>query len=61
MLAEKPGNLALGDLFASQLTGKLLYYCSCRWQTSFGKRFDISYKLGFVFWVDYLVRSVAGC
>jgi hypothetical protein len=51
MPAEEPGNPAFGDLFASQLVGKLLYHYFCRWQTSFGKRFDVSYKLGFVFWV----------
>jgi hypothetical protein len=55
MPAEIPGNPAFGDRLASQLTGKLLYHCSCRWQTSFGKRFDVSYKLGFVFWVEGLV------
>ena len=49
MPAEIPGNPAFGDQFASQLAGKLLYHCSCRWQTSFGKRFDVSYKLGFAF------------
>jgi hypothetical protein len=51
MTAEKPLNPGFGDRFASQLAGKLLYYYFCRRQTSFGKRFDISYKLGFAFWV----------
>ena len=55
MPAEIPVNPAFGDRFASQLTGKLLYHCPCRWQTSFGKRFDISCKLSFAFWVEGLV------
>ena len=55
MPAEIPVNLAFGDRFASQLTSKLLYYCSCRWQTSFGKRFYVSYKLSFALWVEGLV------
>ena len=60
MLVDEPGNPAFRDRFASQLTGKLLYHCPCRWQTSLIKRFDISYKLGFVFWVEDLMRNVAG-
>ena len=60
MPAEEPGNPAFGDRLASQLTGKLLYHCSCRWQTSFGKRFNISYELGFVLWVEGEVAYAIG-
>ncbi|KAH8621492.1 hypothetical protein IG631_23812 [Alternaria alternata] len=60
MPAEIPGNPAFRDQLASQLTSKLLYHYSCRWQTSFGKRFDISYELGFVLWVEGELAQAIG-